>query len=118
MFGVFSVNESLVAFQYIFAICNSLQVDTLVYEGSYMSVHVLLNLLNELRERDKMRGLPSILSLFYNKFNQFINTDAQMLNSIYHYYDIKIILKLYFAVKTLEFAICLTLKASFYSHYL
>ena len=29
-----------------------------------MSVHVLLNLLNELGKRDKMRGLPSILSLF------------------------------------------------------
>ena len=29
-----------------------------------MSAHVLLNLLNELRRRDKMRGLPSILSLF------------------------------------------------------
>ena len=29
-----------------------------------MSAHVLLNLLNELRKRDKMRGLPSILSLF------------------------------------------------------
>ena len=28
-----------------------------------MSAHVLLNLLNELRRRDKMRGLPSILSL-------------------------------------------------------
>ena len=28
--------------------------------GSYMSAHVLLNLLNELRKRDKMRGLPSI----------------------------------------------------------
>ena len=32
--------------------------------GSYMSVHVLLNLLNELGKRDKMRGLPSILSFF------------------------------------------------------
>ena len=32
--------------------------------GSYMSAHVLLNLLNELGKRDKMRGLPSILSLF------------------------------------------------------
>ena len=30
-----------------------------------MSAHVLLNLLNELRKRDKMRGLPSILSLFF-----------------------------------------------------
>ena len=29
-----------------------------------MSAHVLLNLLNKLRRRDKMRGLPSILSLF------------------------------------------------------
>ena len=29
-----------------------------------MSAHVLLNLFNELGKRDKMRGLPSILSLF------------------------------------------------------
>ena len=35
-----------------------------IYRGSYMSAHVLLNLLNELGKRDKMRGLPSILSLF------------------------------------------------------
>ena len=28
-----------------------------------MSAHVLLNLLNELGKRDKLRGLPSILSL-------------------------------------------------------
>ena len=33
-----------------------------------MSAHVLLNLLNELGKRDKMRGLPSILSLFSNNF--------------------------------------------------
>ena len=33
-----------------------------------MSAHVLLNLLNELEERDKMRGLPSILSLFRDEF--------------------------------------------------
>ena len=32
--------------------------------GSYMSAHVLLNLLNKLGKRDKMQGLPSILSLF------------------------------------------------------
>ena len=49
-----------------------------------MSAHVLLNLLNELWKRDKMRGLPSILSLFRNKFNKFNNTRAQMLDSIYH----------------------------------
>ena len=51
-----------------------------------MSAHVLLNLLNELGKRDKMRGLPgkrdkmrglpSILSLFRNEFNKFNNTRA------------------------------------------
>ena len=49
-----------------------------------MSAHVLLNLLNELGNRDKMRGLPSILSLFRNEFNKFNNTRARMLDSIYH----------------------------------
>ena len=49
-----------------------------------MSAHVLLNLLNELGKRDKMRGLPSILSLFRNEFNRFNNTRARMLDSIYH----------------------------------
>ena len=49
-----------------------------------MSAHVLLNLLNELGKRDKMRGLPSILPLFRNKFNKFNNTRARMLDSIYH----------------------------------
>ena len=52
--------------------------------GSLMSAHVLLNLLNELGKRDKMRGLPSILSLFRNEFNKFNNTRARMLDSIYH----------------------------------
>ena len=52
--------------------------------GSYMSAHVLLNLLNELGKRDKMRGLPSILSLFCNEFNKFNSTRARMLDSIYH----------------------------------
>ena len=49
-----------------------------------MSAHVLLNLLNELGKRDKMRGLRSILSLFRNEFNKFNNTRARMLDSIYH----------------------------------
>ena len=44
-----------------------------------MSAHVLLNLLNELGKRDKMRGLSSILSLFRNKFNEF-NTTARSTN--------------------------------------
>ena len=54
------------------------------YRGSYMSVHVLLYLSNELRKRDKMRGLQSILSLFRNEFDKFNNTGAQMLDSFYH----------------------------------
>ena len=49
-----------------------------------MSAHVLLNLLNELGKRDKMRGLPSILFLFRNEFNKFNNTRARTLDSIYH----------------------------------
>ena len=49
-----------------------------------MSAHVLLNLLNELRKSDKMRGWPSILSLIRNKFIKFNNTGEQMLDSIYH----------------------------------
>ena len=43
-----------------------------------MSTHILLNLLNELGKREKMRGLPSILSLFRKEFNKFNNTGAQM----------------------------------------
>ena len=42
----------------------TLGLPILRHRGSYMSAHVLLNLLNELGKRDKMRGLSSILSLF------------------------------------------------------
>ena len=49
-----------------------------------MRAHVLFNFLNQLRKRDKMLGLPSIVSLFRNEFNIFNNTRAQMLDSIYH----------------------------------
>ena len=45
-----------------------------------MSAHVLLKLLNELGKRDKMRGLPSILSLSGNEVNKFNKTIAQMLD--------------------------------------
>ena len=48
-----------------------------------MSAHALLNLFNELGKRYKMRGLPRILSLFRNESNNFNNTRAQMLDSIY-----------------------------------
>ena len=49
-----------------------------------MSAHDLLNLLNELGKRDKMRGLPSIVSLFRNEFDKFNKTRARMLDSIYN----------------------------------
>ena len=42
-----------------------------------MSAHVL-NVLNELGKRDKIRGLTSILSPFCNEFNKFNNTRARM----------------------------------------
>ena len=41
-----------------------------------MSAQVLLNLLNELGKRDKMRGLPSILYLFRKEFSIFNDTRA------------------------------------------
>ena len=41
-------------------------------------------LLNDLGKRDKMLGLPSILSLFHKEFNKFNKTEARMLDSFYH----------------------------------
>ena len=49
-----------------------------------MSAHVLLNLFIELEKRDKMQGLPNILSLFRNKFNKFNNTEVRTLDSVHH----------------------------------
>ena len=49
-----------------------------------MSAHVLLQLLNELKKGDKMRGSTSSLSLFRNVYNKFNNTGARMLDSFYH----------------------------------
>ena len=39
-----------------------------------MSALVLLNLSNKLGKKDKMGGLPSLLSLFRVKFNKLNNT--------------------------------------------
>ena len=46
-----------------------------LYRGSYMSDHVLLNLLNELGKRDKMRGA----------FNKINNTRANLISDCCHY---------------------------------
>ena len=59
--------------------CLFLQVTTvyhIIYRGLYMSAHALLNLVNDLRKRDKMLRLLSILSLFRNELNKFNNTGA------------------------------------------
>ena len=69
-----------------------------------MSAHVLLNLLNELGKGDKMRGLPSILFLFRNKFNKFNNTRARMLDSIYHM-TLRLLWNLISVVKRYNFVI-------------
>ena len=53
-----------------------------------MSAHVLLNLLNELGKRDKMRGLPSILSFFRNEFNKFKSTNVRFYLSYDKYFEI------------------------------
>ena len=45
--------------------CNLFDLVCALYRGSYMSAHVLLNLLNKLGKRDKMRGLPSIFFSFF-----------------------------------------------------
>ena len=52
--------------------------------GSYMSTHVLFNLLNELGKKIRCEALPSILSVFPNEFNKFNITGARMQDSIYH----------------------------------
>ena len=43
-----------------------------------MSAPVVLNLFNDLKNRDKMRGLPSIY-FFHNDFNRFNDTRARIL---------------------------------------
>ena len=65
-----------------------------------MSV-LLLNLLNEFGKSDKMRGLPSILSLFLNQYNTF--NDVRL----YLSYDIKITSKNYVWRFVILFAILL-----------
>ena len=50
----------------------------------HLSADVLLNLLDELKKRDKMRDLPSISSHFHYKFNKYNNKRPRMLDSIDH----------------------------------
>ena len=75
------------------------KVSMVSHRGSYMNANALLNLLNELGKRDKMRELTSMLFLFRNEFNKFNNKKARMLNSIY-YMALKILKHRIFDVKT------------------
>ena len=45
--------------------------------------HVLMNLSNQLRKRDKMCGYAEHFIAFCNKFNNFNYTGTQLLDSIY-----------------------------------
>ena len=65
-----------------------------------MSAHGILNLLNELEKRDKIRGLRSILSIFRNEFSKCDNTRARMFDSIY-YMTLRLLCSLIADVKTL-----------------
>ena len=47
-----------------------------MYKGSSIT--------NELRKSNEMRGLSNIISPFRNEFNKFDNTEARMLDYIYH----------------------------------
>ena len=67
-----------------------------------MSDHVWFNLFNEVGKRDKMLGMPSILSLFRNEFNKFNNTWARMLDYIYHM-TLRLPWNLFSSVKKLQF---------------
>ena len=63
-----------------------------------MHAHVLLNLLYGLRKRYKMRGLPSILSLFRTEFNKFNKPRATNVKFNLSY-DIKMTLQSHFCRK-------------------
>ena len=65
-----------------------------------MGVPVSLHLISEFRKRDKMRSLPSILSLFRNEFNQFSNTGLRLLESLCHM-TLRLLLNLISGVKKL-----------------
>ena len=54
-----------------------------LYRGSYMSAHVLLNLINELGKVIKCEACRAFYHFFRDEFNKFNNTRTRMLDSIY-----------------------------------
>ena len=69
--------------RYVYIYTNLVCWPSYLQRGSNMTAHIVLNLLNELWKRDKMRGLPSSKSLFRNEFNKLKNTGVRQLDSIY-----------------------------------
>ena len=61
-----------------------------------MSAHVLLNLLNKLGKRDKIRGLPSILFIFRNEFYKFSYSKSMNVR-FYLSYNIKLTFQSHFS---------------------
>ena len=55
-----------------------------VHRGSYMSAHVLLNILNKLGKGDKMRGLAKHFITFFASLINLIIQEHEMLDSIDH----------------------------------
>ena len=55
---------------------------TKIYRGSYMSTHVLLNLLNELGKRDKMRSLTAFYLFFATNLINSIIQERILLDSV------------------------------------
>ena len=72
---------------------------------TYMSAHVLLNLLNVLGKKVRCEDLLSILSVFPNEMIKLNNTGALMQDSIYHMTLKSLILLAYFALKRHNFTI-------------
>ena len=58
------------------------EAHTILFKGSYLSAHVLLNLLNELTI--KSEAPLNILLLYRNEFNKLNDSGAQMLDFMYH----------------------------------
>ena len=57
----------------------------LIYRGSYLSAHTLLNLSNKFGKDEKYEAFRAFdRSVFRNEFNKSNKTGAQMLDSIYH----------------------------------
>ena len=72
--------------------------------GSYISAHVLLNLLNELRKKDKFVACQTFYLFFATSLIKFINIGARMLDSVYHVV-LKLIKNRIFGVKREDFVI-------------